>query len=346
MTQAWPIKNGFLCFKKVHLMDSHHLHSAMESLTPAPPVHDHTAIPIYKLYGYGNVWTMADPLYCETIAAQEKLHNWHVTAHKHIDLFQILFLESGSVTVVLDGLAQRLTTMPEPADQPTTPAIGHIIMVPSHVVHEFIFQPGASGYILTLTYALLQPLCERHELSLAGMTAAATLPLGASDTHTVQLFHQLNHEYRSLPTPQRGPLLESLLGIILVWMQRQRQPTDAAPGDAHVGAQHLSKYMQMIENHFPRQHRVHWYAQRIGVTPAHLNSIAQALAGKTALQLIHERLLLEARRELIYTTRTISMIADTLGFADPGYFTRFFKRLTGAAPKDFRRQKKDAGTQN
>ena len=80
----------------------------MEPLTPAPPARDHTAIPIYKLYGYGNVWTASDPLYCETIAAQEKLHNWHVTAHKHSDLFQVLFLESGEVTVVLDGQASTL----------------------------------------------------------------------------------------------------------------------------------------------------------------------------------------------------------------------------------------------
>ena len=67
-------------------------------------------------------------------------------------------------------------------------------------------------------------------------------------------------------------------------------------------------------------------------------AIAQTLAGKTALRLIHERLLLEARRELIYTTRPISTIADSLGFADPGYFTRFFKRLSGLSPKDFRRR--------
>ena len=46
----------------------------------------------------------------------------------------------------------------------------------------------------------------------------------------------------------------------------------------------------------------------------------------------------EARRELIYTPRTVGTISDSLGFADPGYFTRFFKRLTGVSPKDFRRR--------
>lgn len=316
----------------------------METLTPAPPAHDHTAIPIYKLYGYGNVWTTPDPLFCETFAAQEKLHNWHVTAHKHADLFQVLFLESGEVTVLLDGQARRLTAGLAEARGDAPRGDGHVVLVPQRVVHEFIFRPGSSGHILTLTYALLHPLCERFGLNLDTLTDPATLALGAADSHTALTFHRLDQEYRSLRTPQRGPLLEALLGIILVWIHQHHKPAGAMQAGPDPGTLHLTRYAQMIEAHHTRQHQVAWYAGRIGVTPAHLNSIAQALAGKTALQLIHDRLLLEARRELIYTTRTIGTIADSLGFADPGYFTRFFKRLAGLSPKDFRRHALGTGS--
>ncbi|MGE4451082.1 helix-turn-helix domain-containing protein [Castellaniella sp.] len=299
----------------------------MEPLTPAPPARDHTAIPIYKLYGYGNVWTASDPLYCETIAAQERLHNWHVAAHKHTDLFQVLFLESGEVTVLLDGQARTLGP-------------GQLVLVPQRVVHEFIFRPGSDGYILTLTYALLHGLCARFGLALSAATDPGVLTLDADETgrHTALSFRQLDREYRGLHSPQRGPLLESLLSGILVWIHRQGYPAGTAATGADPGSQHLARYARMIEAHHTRQHRVAWYAQRIGVTPAHLNAIVQALAGKSALELIHERLLLEARRELIYTPRTIGAISDSLGFADPGYFTRFFKRLAGVSPKDFRRR--------
>ncbi len=299
----------------------------MEPLTPAPPARDHTAIPIYKLYGYGNVWTASDPLYCETIAVQERLHNWHVAAHKHTDLFQVLFLESGEVTVLLDGQARTLGP-------------GQLVLVPQRVVHEFIFRPGSGGYILTLTYALLHGLCARFGLALSAATDPAVLTLDTDESgrHAALSFHQLDREYRGLHSPQRGPLLESLLSGILVWIHRQGYPAGTAATGADPGSQHLARYARMIEEHHARQHRVAWYAQRIGVTPAHLNAIVQALAGKSALELIHERLLLEARRELIYTPRTIGAISDSLGFADPGYFTRFFKRLAGVSPKDFRRR--------
>ncbi|MGB6241994.1 MAG: AraC family transcriptional regulator [Castellaniella sp.] len=323
----------------------------MTDLIPAPPAHDHTSVPIYKLYGYGNVWTHPDPLYCETIAAQEKLHNWHVTAHKHTDLFQILFLQSGDAKVVLDGQAQTLCarTAQPPTDNgqpdvgPLRLGAGHVVLVPPHVVHEFMFQPGAGGYILTLTYALLQPLCLRHSLSLHTLAGPALLTLGAQDAYTSHTFDQLDQEYHRPHHPQRGPLLEALLGSILVWIHRHHAPRCDRAAEPSSGSLHLARYAQMIEMHFSRQHQVGWYAGRLGVTAAHLNSIAQTLAGKTALQLIHERLVLEARRELIYTPRPISAIADSLGFADPGYFTRFFKRLAGLSPKDFRRRMLDGG---
>lgn len=304
----------------------------METLIPAPPARDHTAIPIYKLYGYGNVWTTPDPLFCETIAAQEKLHNWHVAAHKHVDLLQLLYLESGQVTVRLDGAEHVLGPR-------------HIVVVPQLVVHEFIFQPGSGGHILTLTQALLHPLCERFGLALGVVGAPAVLPLGErpEDRYTAQTFHRLDQEYRHLHSPQRGPLLEALLAVILVWVERHARP--AAPEAAQdPGSRHLSRYGQLIEAHFTREHQVAWYARRIGVTPAHLNSIVQTLTGKSALQLIHERLLLQARRELIYTPRSIALIADTLGFADASYFTRFFKRLAGMAPKEFRRRLLEGAT--
>lgn len=60
------------------------------------------------------------------------------------------------------------------------------------------------------------------------------------------------------------------------------------------------------------------------------------LANRSALQLLHERLLLEAKRQLTYTNMTIGQVADLLGFSEPAYFTRFFKRLTGLSPRDFR----------
>jgi AraC family transcriptional activator of pobA len=86
--------------------------------------------------------------------------------------------------------------------------------------------------------------------------------------------------------------------------------------------------------HYPLVH----YAQNIGISTAHLNALCRQLTSRSALELIQERIALEARRNLVYTAMTISTVAEALGFADPAYFTRFFKRHTGMSPKAFRLQ--------
>ncbi len=59
-----------------------------------------------------------------------------------------------------------------------------------------------------------------------------------------------------------------------------------------------------------------------------LNSLCRQAVDRSALELIHERLLLEAWRNLVYTSMRINLVSDALSFADPGHFTRFSKRAT------------------
>ena len=60
------------------------------------------------------------------------------------------------------------------------------------------------------------------------------------------------------------------------------------------------------------------------------------MVGTSALDVIHGRLLLEAKRQLIYTTAPVTSLAFELGFQDPAYFSRFFRKNTGIAPGKFR----------
>jgi AraC family transcriptional activator of pobA len=56
------------------------------------------------------------------------------------------------------------------------------------------------------------------------------------------------------------------------------------------------------------------------------------------MQMVHARILLEAKRQLCYTSNSVSEIAYALGFDDPAYFTRFFSQRTGTSPRTFRRR--------
>ncbi|MFJ7212328.1 AraC family transcriptional regulator [Amycolatopsis sp. NPDC098790] len=82
------------------------------------------------------------------------------------------------------------------------------------------------------------------------------------------------------------------------------------------------------------------HAERIGVTPGHLTEAVKAATGRTAAQLLREARTREAQRFLLRTDLTVRQVASRVGFADPAYFCRFFRRETGLSPGDFRR---DAG---
>ncbi len=72
------------------------------------------------------------------------------------------------------------------------------------------------------------------------------------------------------------------------------------------------------------------------MTPNHINALTYKLVGKSAVEIIRERVLLEAKRLLVNSDLMVSQIAETLHFEDNAYFTRFFKKYLGTTPEGFR----------
>ena len=95
------------------------------------------------------------------------------------------------------------------------------------------------------------------------------------------------------------------------------------------------QFIWLVEAHYASQTHVGFYAAQMGLSPKWLNKILQLNLQKTATQIVHERLLLEAKRELTIQERTIKEIAFRLGFEEPSYFARFFRKHTGNSPTEF-----------
>ncbi len=98
----------------------------------------------------------------------------------------------------------------------------------------------------------------------------------------------------------------------------------------------VAQVQDLIEQHYRQERSAEFYARRLHLTPKRLNEILRQTLGKTVTQLLHDRLLLEAKRELAFSSRSIKEIAHTLGFEDTSYFSRFFRRHAGLSPRTFR----------
>jgi len=97
------------------------------------------------------------------------------------------------------------------------------------------------------------------------------------------------------------------------------------------------EFRKLVEKHFVRKKTPSDYASLLHVSPNHLNAIVKKLTGKSAGEIIRERVILEAKRLLAHTTLSVSEIAYQLGFSDNSYFGRFFRRQTKQTPEGFRR---------
>ena len=290
-------------------------------------------IPIFKLYGEAQAWPTPDLLHCESISERSHSYNWKIKPHRHNDLLQLLLLESGEGLATLDG---RELSMQPPC----------VLLISPMCIHSFEFSDKADGFVLSLAAPLLQQLKNNLGEQQSILNEAHYYSVNTDQLLFKTLFDAINREYSNYNSG-REILLESMINALMILLSRQASNTTMADSSTNnpaiqnhsitdKGSQHFSTFTQLLEQHFRSHCSVENYASLLGITPAHLNTICQRFASRSALQLAHERLLLEAKRNLIYTAMTISQVSDSLGFSEPAYFTRFFKRLTTRSPKKFR----------
>ncbi|WP_275286720.1 helix-turn-helix domain-containing protein [Halomonas elongata] len=295
-------------------------------------------VPVFQLYGETRRWPTPDLLHCESIPERSRRHDWRIRPHRHADLCHLLHLADGRVALELEGGGRSLEAP-------------QLIVVPAMSIHGFHFSPDTQGHIITLS----RPLVEKLQGRLAGqagvLARANSHALSATRHHEriATLVTQIDDEYRH-PALGRTHLLEALVEALTIEVARlsesasRRPPTRARPRQRDKAREHLQAYQALIEAQFSQQPSIECFAEQLGLTSAHLNLLCRRLAGRSALQLLHERLLLEAKRQLTYTNMTVGEVAEGLGFSEPAYFTRFFKRLTGLPPKDFRRRQGDGAS--
>ena len=98
----------------------------------------------------------------------------------------------------------------------------------------------------------------------------------------------------------------------------------------------FTRFLVLLEQHFLEHWPIERYASQLGLSTQRLNRLTRAESGRSALELIHDRLTREACRRLTYIAAPVASLAIDLGFEDPAYFSRFFKRRTGLSPARWR----------
>ncbi|MGC3964447.1 MAG: helix-turn-helix domain-containing protein [Rhodocyclaceae bacterium] len=284
-------------------------------------------IPVFALYG--EQWPESEPefVHIELIETRARFYDWEIDLHAHRGLFQVLFVLGGSVEAIV-GDEQLAVQAPL------------ALMIPQGVPHGFRFSAEAHGYVLTIAETLLfktggdtrTPLL--RELLL--MPRAVSLTSLHQHTERIEsLLAQIMTE-AAWPMPGHTLMLDWLVHCVLMLLARQHAESQVLARGQTRDTESFVRFRTLVEEHYATARTVSFYAERLHITESRLSRLCERLAGKSASALIHERILMEARRRLLYIAAPVSKIAFELGFEDPAYFCRFFKKSTGMTPSEFR----------
>lgn len=288
-------------------------YSRMNATNPA------TEVPDYRLYRERRGEAADFWLHCEPIPDRTRLHRYEIAAHRHPALFQMFRVTAGEGEIV-DG--RSVTAFASPC----------VLFIPPGAVHGFRFSQAVDGVVVTALADRLAPLAASDRQIAQFAFAVRIVPVDATDDMLLRIDREMRTNAVGRTRMLEALVAQSVVELARAWLDGQ--PQDGAA--ARLDVSRIERLETLISAHFRQGMPVSFYAAKLGVSTAQLNRVTRSETGRTVQGLIDARIVEAARRDLVFTPTPINRIAESLGFADPAYFNRFFRKQAGMTPGAFR----------
>lgn len=243
--------------------------------------------------------------------------------HRH-DYHELMWLRAGEGEQLIDGEAYKIVP-------------GTVTVIARGQVHQFRRARGLHGALLRVTDTALAGsdgwLLDRGRGRGAAVIA---VPPGEGDRFEAVL-RALHAEARRPPDPYAADLIGHLTATALLWLARWHDASRVErPGADDADVALHGRFAEALERDYARHHDVAHYAGALAVPAAALSRALVNVTGRATKELIVERVMTEAMRLLRFTGATVGEVAHAVGYDDPLYFSRAFKRYAGRAPQAYR----------
>jgi AraC family transcriptional regulator, transcriptional activator of pobA len=240
---------------------------------------------------------------------------WRVEAMRSLSEPMLLWFTRGQGRITVGGVTRGY-------------GAHNAIFVPAGVMHGFEVGPQCFGVALFFGH--------QSTVTLPAAPQHLRIRDAAPQAELTMLLDSIQREVES-SRAAHDRAARHHLGLLGVWLERQ---VEAAQGDAAkpLAAQRLARrYADLLERDFRSGQGVGDFARALGVTPTHLSRVCNQTCGRSASDLLHDRVIFEARKLLAETRLPIGQVSESLGFTSPAYFTRAFQLRTGKTPSAFRK---------
>ena len=255
---------------------------------------------------------------------EESYHNYDSNqAHRHNYYEIIYFNESGGEHEI---------------DFCNYPICRHAVhLIAPEQVHILKRKSNVTGYVLAFSSDLILGISQNKDLmkDLLFFESLNSLPIidlsSSSAKQFVDTVEQIGIEYKN-SAHNKNAMLSLLVCQLLILLGRNYVNIENKNSNHRL----ITEFKNLVKEQFLQTTTVSDYANMLCITPGHLNDTVKKVTGKNAKTIIQEQIILEAKRMLYHSNQSIKEIAFYLKFEDSSHFNRFFKKITGLSPLDFR----------
>ena len=235
------------------------------------------------------------------------------TMHLH-GFYEIIWFQKGSGTHYVDFNQYAI-------------APGTIIFISPGQIHSFDTKHDQEGYVLKICAELFDDFVSLSCVTVQDKDSAALEMLIGAMQEELKKEDSLGHR----------EALHALVKLFVIMVRRSyAEINPTAPNPHKVSYKAFLNFRKLIEENYCRLHTVKDYASLLNVSSKTLTLYVNECSKYSPLELINNRIILEAKRLLRYSVLSVKEIAFRLGFEDPSYFAKFFKRLVKQSPADYR----------
>lgn len=248
--------------------------------------------------------------------------------HRH-NFQELIWIKSGQGTQSIDWDKMAI--------EPST-----FYMIATGQVHQFLEAENIFGFVLRFSEAFI-PDAESDSAryySKYFFNNFNSISIPNNDHQKVTDFNcllsMMVKESVSNQEPDQNAVLQHLLQVLLIKITQNLDCDRSGKDTANLCQDSVfSGFITLLEKSFKVHHDVTFYARLLAVTLRQLSDRTKRIVGKTAKQVIEERIVLEAKRELRFTGMPVKEVAYDLGYDDPSYFSKVFKKVTGFSPQEY-----------
>ncbi len=286
-----------------------------------------TPVPQFLLYGERPEAHEPWFVNIEHLADRCRDRGWRIEPHAHPRFGQVMFARSGRGVITLEDRSV-------PFESP------FVLLLPPHCVHGFNYEVDTDGWVLTIEATYLRQINGRLSEFSQLWSQPRTVPLDRDSDEATEFHRTLRRLEREVESKAVGHVVAAEVLLTSLFLMLVRCSGSDNPDHAGVTRNEMrlvDQFRELIDRHYRQDWQVQDYASVLGVSLAQLRAACVIATGQHPIKLVHACIITEAKRNLIFGEMSIEQIAYWLGFSDPAYFTRFFKKETGKTPSQFRK---------